>query len=167
MEEKKKNRFTVKKIIARSAAAIAILALAYYIYWIFVGVYNDAYSIGMEIPGDGWERHITYSMLSKKLKTIISEEEFNDSSPEGRYEMYRKLENLILDDRERFDGSTEHWKTPLIEYCEKDGTEYWVYFRIDLVDHLFYPEVVNFCCYFYPIPDQPITFPDRKPNNES
>lgn len=146
-----KGRPAAKRIITVSVWAVIILALAYYIYWIFIGVYHDAEYISQSIAGEGWEKHLTYSMLSKELKGIISEEEFYDSSAEGRYEMYRKLENLILDDRERYDGSTGHWKTPCGEYCEKDGKGYIVEFRIDLENHLFYSEVVNFCCYFYPM----------------
>ena len=56
----------------------------------------------------GWEDYVKYPMLSDELKSVISEEEFNDNSDESRLSMYKKLENLVIDDRptSRFKGST-------------------------------------------------------------
>ena len=58
-----------------------------------------AYELCQDCAAYGWENNLKYSMLSKELKSIISEEEFADDTPEGRLELYQKLNGLVLDDR--------------------------------------------------------------------
>ena len=85
-------------------------------------------------------------MLSNDLKEIISEEEFTDKSPQGRLSMYRKLENLTLDNRPStdFKGSTSHFKSPYVEFIEVDNKHYYVDIQIDIDAGMFEPKVVNF-----------------------
>ncbi len=98
---------------------------------------------------EGWEKYISYDMLSDDLQKVISEEEFSDTNRENRFRMYQKLENMIIDTRplKKFDGSTAGGKTPYYELYEIDGKKYWVEFRIDIESHFNKMEVRNFCCY--------------------
>lgn len=77
---------------------------------IFVVVYQKckAWDLALDITSAGWEKYISYDMLSKDLQKVISEEEFSDTTPENRFRMYQKLENMIIDTRplKKFDGST-------------------------------------------------------------
>ncbi len=92
-----------------------------------------------------------YSMLSDELRGIISEEEFLDNSPEGRLKMYKKLENLVLDDRPTndFTGSTHWGKTPCMEIIETNEATYYVEFGIDVTCTLGIIKVRNFTCHLW------------------
>ncbi len=137
----KKN--TAKKIMI--PAIIIVLAIICSL-WKFGK--DEAVELSRDIISEGWEGNITYSMLSGELKEIVTEDEFNDSSPEGRLAMYRKLESLVLDDRPaiEFDGSTDSWKSPCVDEFETGDMRYFVDITIDLDSHFFYSEVVNFTC---------------------
>ena len=141
---------TKRKIVISTLIGIAVI-----IPLTFIVLYYNAYQsfkaneLCSSINPYGWEDSITYSMLSSELQEIISEEEFSDSTPEIRLQMYKKLENLILDDRplNSFDGSTDFWKTPYCENYEIDGVSYYVEFRIDVKCRFNKMEVRNFTCY--------------------
>lgn len=62
--------------------------------------------------------------------------------------MYRKLENLVLDERpkDKFDGSTSWWKFPCMEIIEADDTRYYVDFEIDVTCAFGVVRVHNFTC---------------------
>lgn len=98
----------------------------------------------------GWEKNIEYSMLSRDLKSIISEDEFNDDTPEGRLEMYKKMNWVILDDRPAndFDGSTRQSKTPYFELAEIDGERTWIEIDVDVNCLFGRISVRNFTCKF-------------------
>lgn len=98
---------------------------------------------------DNWETNIKYSMLSAKLKKVISEEEFNDRTDEGKYNMYRKLEGLELETIDKDTPSTDWWKTPPCDAVETDVGKFWVEYRIDFKVHLNRIEVINFVTYIH------------------
>ena len=98
---------------------------------------------------DNWETSIKYSMLSDKLKEVISEEEFNDRTDEGKYNMYRKLEGLELETTDKDTPSTDWWKTPPCDSVETDAGKFLVEYRIDFKVHLNRIEVINFVTYIY------------------
>jgi hypothetical protein len=135
----------------------AVLGLAGGIALVYFGLRHqaeqayEARRVAESVKVIGWERAITYPMLSADLQEIISEEEFNDSTTEGRHHMYRKLEDLTLDKHpaEWFDGSTDFYKTPPAEGYELDGVWYTVEFRIDIKCVFDQMEVRNFSCHFY------------------
>lgn len=108
-----------------------------------------------ELCGDcirsGWEKNLKYSMLSNELKSIISEEEFLDHSPEGKLEMYQKLNGLVLDERptEKFHGSTHGFKSPCMDMIEVNGQTYSVDITIEAMGRLTGIEIRNFYCYLY------------------
>lgn len=126
-----------------SAASVLIVFCAGYTFWA-IGI--APLKLSMDICNKGWEDKLTYSMLSNDLQEIISEEEFTDESPLGRLAIYRKLENLTLDDRStnKFKGSTSFWKSPCIDIIEVDNKEFYVDIQIDLDAGLIEPKVVNF-----------------------
>ena len=66
-----------KKIIIISAAFFicAIIALICLCLWGYISLSMKADELSMDT---NWKQDITYSMLSEKLKNVISEEEFND-----------------------------------------------------------------------------------------
>lgn len=101
----------------------------------------------------GWENSIEYSMLSRELKSIISEEEFLDNSPEGRLEMYQKLNGLVLDERptKKFHGSTHGFKSPCMDMIEVNGQTYSVDITIEAMGRLTGIEILNFYCYLYEV----------------
>lgn len=107
----------------------------------------------IDIHHSGWSRNISYDMLSSELQEIISEEEFSDTNSQNRLAMYRKLENLIIDNRpiEKFNATTTGVKTPYVEFYETDGKKYQVDFRIDIDSHFGKMEVKNFCCYIHEV----------------
>lgn len=117
---------------------------------IFVAVYQKckAWDLALDINSAGWEKYISYDMLSEDLQKVISEEEFSDTNPENRFRMYQKLENLIVDTRplKEFDGSTSGYNTPYCEFYETDGKKYIVNFRIDIDSRFSKIKVRNFCC---------------------
>lgn len=138
-----------KKVIRVLLGIAGILCLVYPVLYYNGYQSYRACELLQSINPAGWEQAISYSMLSPELQEIISEEEFTDSAPEVRFQMYKKLEGLILDDRplKHFDGSTNFWKSPYGETYEIDGTSYFVEFRIDIKCRLNRMEVRNFVCY--------------------
>ena len=66
--------------------------------------------------------------------------------------MYRKLENLTLDNRPStdFKGSTSHFKSPYVEIIEVDNKKYYVDIKIDIDAGLLEPKVVNFKTIIFP-----------------
>ena len=141
-----------KKIVICSLLGIAVIFSMTFLV-LYYNAYQSfkAYELCSSINPYGWEDQITYSMLSPELQKIISEEEFSDPTPETRFQMYKKLEGLILDDRpiESFDGSSYFWKTPYCESYDIDGVSYQVEFRIDVKCHFDKMEVRNFTCYIW------------------
>lgn len=102
---------------------------------------------------DNWETNITYSMLSAKLKKIISEEEFNDRTDSGKYNIYRKLEGLELEATDKDTPSTGWWKSPPCDAVETVEGEFWVEYRIDFKIHLTRIEVINFVTHVHSYDD--------------
>lgn len=100
---------------------------------------------------DNWRRVVTYEMLSDKLKAVISEEEFNDSTDSGKYTLYRKLANLEVEKKRKYDPSTSWWKTPPCEGIETDDGNFYVEFCIDYRTHLTHIEVINIKTYIAPL----------------
>lgn len=147
MKSKRILQLIITILISASAVFVALYAFLYYL----ASKELEARDLCTSIIAAGWEELITYDMLSKELKEIITEEEFLDSSDENRYEMYKKLENLIVDDRplKNFDGSTHHWKTPGVDRLIIDGEYVYAEIRIDVENRCGKPEVRNFCTYFY------------------
>lgn len=93
---------------------------------------------------DNWEVSITYDMLSDKLKNIISEEEFNDRTDIGKYDLYRKLEGLEVEKRKKNDPSTDWYKTPPVDCVEVNGRIYWIEYKIDFRSDFTGVKVINF-----------------------
>ena len=140
-----------KKRVLAVVISIAVVLAAFctgYAFWA-IGLPEE---ICMNIFDEGWEGTLSYSMLSNDLKEIISEEEFTDKSPQGRLSMYRKLENLTLDNRPStdFKGSTSHFKSPYAEIIEVDNKKYYVDIKIDIDAGLLEPKVVNFKTIIFP-----------------
>ena len=136
------------KIILITIASVAVI-FGMINFW--VSEQYKARELSELISSFGWRDYVPYSMLSKELKGIISEEEFSADSDEARLEMYRKLENLVLDDRESRDfmGSSGNWKSPYFEMYEIDGTNYFITFQLD-IDYNYLKgklEIINFICY--------------------
>ncbi len=140
---------TKKRLIKIIGGIVLGIVLIFSIIYVVLCWKIDAYNLGMSIHSEGWEKYISYDMLSDDLQEIISEEEFSDTNPQNRFRMYRKLENMIIDKRplKEFDGTTVGWKTPYCEFYEIDGKKYGVEFRIDIDSHFNKMEVRNFCCY--------------------
>lgn len=140
-----------KKRVLAVVISIAVVLAAFctgYAFWA-IGLPEE---ICMNIFDKGWEGTLSYSMLSNDLKEIISEEEFTDKSPQGRLSMYRKLENLTLDNRPStdFKGSTSHFKSPYVEIIEVDNKKYYIDIKIDIDAGLLEPKVVNFKTIIFP-----------------
>lgn len=133
-----------KRVLAVAISVAGVLAVfcTGYAFWA-IGLPEE---LCMNIFDEGWEGTLSYSMLSSNLKEIISEEEFSDKSPQGRLSMYRKLENLTLDNRPTtdFKGSTSHFKSPYEEIIKIDNKHYYVDIQIDIDAGLLEPKVVNF-----------------------
>ena len=136
-----------KKIIIIVIAAVAVLIAMIIGTVVYVDIHIEELSSNVTLFG--WEDYVKYSMLSDELKSVISEEEFNDSSDESRLSMYKKLENLVIDDRPTsgFKGSTAWWKFDCMDMVKIANEEYHVHIRMDFDDKFFSPEVVNFITY--------------------
>lgn len=133
-----------KKIIIISAAFILCAIIA------MIPLHMHMYYKARELTSlDNWETNIRYSMLSKKLKNVISEEEFNDRTDAGKYNMYRKLEGLVLEATDRDTPSTDWWKTPPCDAVTTDEGRFWVEYRIDFKVHFNRIEVINFVTYIH------------------
>ena len=142
-----KSKKRVLAVVISIAGVLAAFCTGY-AFWA-IGLPEE---ICMNIFDEGWEGTLSYSMLSNDLKEIISEEEFTDKSPQGRLSMYRKLENLTLDNRPStdFKGSTSHFKSPYMEIIEVDNKNYYIHIQIDLDAGLLEPKVVNFKTIIFP-----------------
>lgn len=132
------------KIVLPIFAALIVFAV---VFCFLAARAQDPVEFSMSICASGWEDKITYSMISDELKEIVSEEEFSDNTPEARLAMYRKLEDLVLDDSEHFYSSTSWWKTPCFESYTIDGVTYSVEIEIDLNKRPGGMEVANFTCH--------------------
>lgn len=123
---------------------IIICILAYYRY-----VSMDMIAVELTQIAS-WENNITYDMLSDKLKNVISEEEFYDRTGSGKLSLYRKLENLKVEERRKYDPSTDWWKTPQCFDCvEVDGEKYLVEIGFDVRSGFFGIKVINFYTQIY------------------
>ncbi|MBD5383688.1 MAG: hypothetical protein HDR72_01645 [Ruminococcaceae bacterium] len=144
-----KSKVNKGVIIAVSCLAALLIGVAWFYHNIFDS--DKGYFFCMDMCSDGWEDYLTYKMLSRELRNIISEEEFTDETPEGKLKMYEKLNNLVLDERpyNSFEGSTRWGKTPCFETIEVDGTRYWAEFGIDITCTFGRIEVRNFTCYLH------------------
>lgn len=142
-----KSKKRVLAVVISIAGVLAAFCTGY-AFWA-IGLPEE---ICMNIFDEGWEGTLSYSMLSNDLKEIISEEEFTDKSPQGRLSMYRKLENLTLDNRPStdFKGSTSHFKSPYAEIIEVDNKNYYIDIKIDIDAGLLEPKVVNFKTIIFP-----------------
>ena len=126
-------------IIAVTVSVSLVACICLYIYMASICMKADELS-----QLEDWTDCITYSMLSDELKSVISEEEFNDRSDEGKYIMYLKLEALELEKCRKNDLSTDWWKTPPCDLVTIDGTKYFVEYRIDFRVNFNQIEVINF-----------------------
>lgn len=132
------------KIVLLVWAVLIVLAAAFYILAVRT---QGPVEFAQSICASGWEGKVTYSMLSDELREIVTEEEFSNSTPEARLEMYRKLEDLVLDDSEHFYCSTSWWKTPCFESYTIDGITYSIEIEIDFNKCPGGMEVANFTCH--------------------
>ena len=103
----------------------------------------------MAMHAGEWQKNLKYSMLSDKLKKVISEEEFYDRTDSGKYNMYRKLEELELEPKDKNDPSTDWWKTPPFDYVETDEGNFCIELKIDFKARLTHIEVINIVPYIY------------------
>ena len=136
-----------KRIVVCSVLILAALLIA-----AGITIYIDSirsYELCQDCAAYGWENNLKYSMLSKELKSIISEEEFADDTPEGRLELYQKLNGLVLDDRptKKFHGSTHGCKTPCLYSLNVNGHTYYAEIHAEAMGRLTGIEVRNFYCY--------------------
>lgn len=136
-----------KKIISYIVASVLILLTAGGLYARHVYMDIKCGEIAMQY---NWREVMTYEMLSDKLKKVISEEEFNDCTDNGKYNMYRKLENLEVEHRRKHDLSTSWWKTPPFDSVKTDDGDFCIEFRIDYRTHLTHIEVINITTYISP-----------------
>ena len=134
------------KITTIIAITVVFIFLTFTAIVYLVKVEMGFYDLSCNIATYGWDGCINYSMLSDELKAVISEEEFNDRTDKGRLSMYRKLEDLIIDDRPRneFKGGTFGLKNHNCYIISMDNEYYYIDIEIDLDEKFFSPVVVNF-----------------------
>ncbi|MDE7194066.1 MAG: hypothetical protein K2O14_08860 [Oscillospiraceae bacterium] len=139
-------------IILLSCLFAVIIAAAVFAVWVSDSIKAEEFCQSVDIWG--WEGQVSYSMLSRQLRDIISEEEFNDASrddtsPMARLRMYQKLDNLVPDNRpkDKFDGSTSWYKAYYFETIEDEPLRYFIDFNIDVTCTLGKIKVHNFTCY--------------------
>ncbi len=127
--------------------------LAVVVLLIIICIFLYVHIVKMCIKADNlshlsnWEHSITYTMLSDKLKAVISEEEFNDRTQNGKYNMYVKLQNLELEPTDDNNPSTGWFKTPPCDYVKINNGGYSIEYRIDFEVHFNRIEVINFVTY--------------------
>ena len=142
-----KSKVNKGGVIAVSCLAVLLIGAV----WFYRNIFDSdkGYNFCMDMCSGGWENSLTYKMLSSDLRKIISEEEFTDTTPEGRLKMYEKLNSLVLDDRptKSFAGSTRWGRAPCYEIIESNGKRYWAEFGIDVTCMFGRIEVRNFTCY--------------------
>lgn len=136
---KTKNKIIIISAVFVLCAVIAIIPL-------YLHMYYKARSLTELVD---WETSIEYSMLSKKLKNVISEEEFNDRTDAGKYNMYQKLEGLELEAVDNETPSTDWWKSPPLDSVVTEEGSFWVEYRIDFKVHPNRIEVINFVTYVH------------------
>lgn len=140
----------------KSKKKIIIISTVFVLLAIIVMICLFYCGINMSIQADelsmdtNWKRDITYSMLSQKLKDVISEKEFNDRTDAGLYNMYRKLEGFELEAQSEGDPSTDWWKTTPYDIVETGEGKFFVDIRIDFKAHLTWIEVINFVTHIHP-----------------
>lgn len=142
------KKVKITTIIAITVVFIALIITAI-VYFVKVEIGFD--DLSCNIATYGWEGYIDYSMLSDELRAVISEEEFNDRTDEGRLSMYRKLEELVIDDRPRneFKGGTFGLKNHNSYIFKIDNEYYYIDIDIDLNEQFFSPVVVNFTTHIH------------------
>jgi len=146
-----KNKIKEPLIVLWACLSPLIIIVALFFLYIFDSEKGTEFC--NDIKSHGWEEHITYPMLSAKLRDVIPEGEFNDNTAGGRLKMYKKLDDLVLDDRPTNDfSSSTHWgKTPCMEIIETDEATYYVEFGIDVTCTLGIIKVCNFTCHLWDI----------------
>lgn len=138
---KKHRKLKITLLIA--VPSVILLLILAYVRWFYVSIKADE-----KARLDNWEISITYDMLSDKLKSVISQEEFNDRTDSGKYNMYRKLEGIELETRKKTDPSTDWYKTPPCDCVEVNGKKYFIEYRIDFTSDFFSGvKVINFITY--------------------
>ncbi len=136
-----------KKIIIISAVFVLCAAISLYLWGVHMAIKAD--DLAMAMHAGEWQKNLKYSMLSDKLKKVISEEEFYDRTDSGKYNMYRKLEELELEPKDKNDPSTDWWKTPPFDYVETDEGNFCIELKIDFKARLTHIEVINIVPYIY------------------
>lgn len=135
MKSKKKTLIAIAVV----AVSLILIAVSLYIHMIRMWIKTDNLS-----HMDNWEYCITYEMFSDELKEFISEEEFNDRTPNGKYNMYSKLQDLELEAANENNPSTGWYKTPPCDSVTTDNGKYFIVYRIDFETHFNRIEVINF-----------------------
>lgn len=138
-----------KKIIARIAAAVLLLLFAGFAC--FMHTDGEMFELTMKICTEGWAGNLSYDMLSDKLKTLVSEEEFNDTSPEGRLNVYRKFGSQSQNERtgSRI-VSTDGYRTTPGDGFDIGETHYTVFYNVYfeyIMGGIFGAKAVNFSVY--------------------
>ena len=136
-----------KKVVVIILSTVMILFLCAVCYFRFVSNDIKATELTQTVL---CRDSITYEMLSDKLKKIISEEEFCDRSDSGRLNLYRKVENLKVEERRKNDPSTNWWKTPqCVDSIEAEGKRYFVEIGFDCRADIFGVKIINFYTQIY------------------
>lgn len=140
---------TRKKIVICGIPILAALLIAAGITLYINSI--RAYELCRDCVSGGWEKNLKYSMFSNDLKSVISEDEFADDTPEGRLSLYRKLSGLVLDERptKKFHGSTHGCKSPCTDYLDVNGKTYAADITVEAMGGLTGIEVRNFYSYLY------------------
>ena len=136
-----------KKIIICIIALLVVLLTIFCLYAQYLYMESKC----MELSGESrWRDVVTYEMLSDKLKEVISEDELNDTTETGKYNLYCKLENLEIEKRRKHDYSTAYAKTPpCFEVIKADNGKFCVELYIDYRPHLTHIEVINIATNIY------------------
>lgn len=144
----------MKKAVKTVSISLAIIALAVIsvVVWRIIVILNVCFEC--ERLGQLWVGRVdNYSILSEELQNFISEEEFNDTTDEGRLKLYRKLEGKRFVEKENFPGSTGGIKTKPFDTVSVDGKSYTVEFVLDFDFNPWKlkpePKVVNYTTYLY------------------
>lgn len=138
-----------KKIIARIAAAVLLLLLTGFACYMRTDF--EMFELTQKICTEGWVGNLSYDMLSDKLKALVSEEEFNDTSPEGRLNVYRKLGSQSQDEQTGFRVvGTDGYRTTPFDGFDIGETRYTVFYDVYfeyIMGGIFGAKAVNFRVY--------------------